>query len=278
MLSSRTMSETGTHWTTHTTIELHGDTVIKRFRSYSQGEPEREWRALTLLAEYAPGLAPTPIEADLAAGIPAVVMSRLDGVPLGEEPIGPAQLRALAEAISLMHHAIPTLVVSEVPLRPFHEVATIDQIQELHQRHERRHRRPVVARAVKEGMAWLAHSDRGGDWRNLPAVFGSGDGNLANYIWNGSGVQVVDFEHSGRSDRAFELAEIAENESVRAAEFDVPFFLQQFDLAADEIDRLRQCHRLLALANLLLLENSANPASSPDTIERQANRLLDVLA
>ena len=34
--------------------------VVKRFRSWDRGEPAREWAALTLLAESAPGLAPAP--------------------------------------------------------------------------------------------------------------------------------------------------------------------------------------------------------------------------
>jgi hypothetical protein len=42
--------------------------VVKSFLQAHRGEPEREWRALTLLAEHAPGLAPEPIRADLAAG------------------------------------------------------------------------------------------------------------------------------------------------------------------------------------------------------------------
>ena len=39
--------------------------VVKRFRSWDRDEPAREWRALRLLAEYAPGLAPRPLSASL---------------------------------------------------------------------------------------------------------------------------------------------------------------------------------------------------------------------
>src|SRR6266567_5050702 len=45
--------------------------AVKRFRSWLHGderphgeEPSREWQALNLLAQYAPGLAPEPIRAD----------------------------------------------------------------------------------------------------------------------------------------------------------------------------------------------------------------------
>src|SRR5262249_45571440 len=52
-----------------TTHEIHIDTcrgvVIKRFRSWDRREPTREWTALRLLAEFAPGLAATPVRAGL---------------------------------------------------------------------------------------------------------------------------------------------------------------------------------------------------------------------
>jgi hypothetical protein len=54
-------------------ITVEEGIAVKRFRSHADGderrlygdEPRREWRALKLLARYAPGLAPTPIRADL---------------------------------------------------------------------------------------------------------------------------------------------------------------------------------------------------------------------
>ena len=41
-------------------VELGPTVVVKRFRSHDQDRHGREWRALTLLAEHAPGLAPEP--------------------------------------------------------------------------------------------------------------------------------------------------------------------------------------------------------------------------
>ena len=51
--------------------------VVKRFRSCRRSEPVREWTALTLLAKFAPGLAPIPISADLDGDSPALTMSLL---------------------------------------------------------------------------------------------------------------------------------------------------------------------------------------------------------
>jgi hypothetical protein len=42
-------------WSTHM-VELRADHVVKRYRHCGDREHEREWRALTLLRAYAPGL------------------------------------------------------------------------------------------------------------------------------------------------------------------------------------------------------------------------------
>lgn len=72
---------TADSWSTHG-LDLGPDTVTKRFRTGFREQSEREWRALTLLDVHAPGLAPTPRHADLAADESTVVMSRLPGGPL----------------------------------------------------------------------------------------------------------------------------------------------------------------------------------------------------
>ncbi|MFF4649032.1 hypothetical protein [Streptomyces sp. NPDC001380] len=87
----------------------------------------------------------------------------------------------------------------------------------------------------------------------------------------------MDFEISGRSDRAFELAEIAEHVSTWVdGSLDVPAFLGRFALALAEAHRLEGLRRLFALIRLLMLLPDApgharNPAG---TLERQARRLL----
>ena len=73
--------------------------VVKRFRSWDRREPAREWTALVLLAEFAPGLAPAPVRADLAAYPPVIEMSPLPGVPLGGSPLSAAQADALVLAL-----------------------------------------------------------------------------------------------------------------------------------------------------------------------------------
>ena len=69
--------------TTHF-VEIRGDVVVKRFRSHAHGEPRREWRALRMLATYAPGLTPRPGACRPGRRAPVVVMSRLGGTAMGK--------------------------------------------------------------------------------------------------------------------------------------------------------------------------------------------------
>ncbi len=48
-------------------VDHEGQVVVKRYVGSQRGEPAREWRALRLLAEHAPRLAPEPVSADLDA-------------------------------------------------------------------------------------------------------------------------------------------------------------------------------------------------------------------
>ncbi|GAA1073200.1 hypothetical protein GCM10009663_11440 [Kitasatospora arboriphila] len=144
------------------------------------------------------------------------------------------------------------------------------------------HASPAVAAALHAGLTWLDASDIAGESQpaRVPAVFGPGDGNLANYLWDGTRVRVVDFEESGRSDRAYELAEITEHVSAWLdGGLDVPAFLGHFDLAPAESARLVDCRRLLALLWLFLLamDRPDRPRNPPGTADHQARRLLALL-
>lgn len=98
--------------------------------------------------------------------------------------------------------------------------------------------------------------------------------------WDGSRVPVVDFEDSGLSDRAFDLAEITEHvASWVDRPLDVVSFLDRFDLTAAERARLGECRRLLALVWLFLLalDDAEHPRNPPGIVERQADRLAELL-
>lgn len=256
--------------------------MIKRFREGGRDRCEREWRALTLLAAYAPGLAPEPVELDVAAARPTVVMSRLPGEPMRGGSLSEQRIKSLAAALEELHAAVPLEVLADVPLRPGHQQGLIAWIRSWAVPQIRPRVAGEVGEIIDQGLMWLTRSglETAGQLE-VPPVFGPGDGSLANYLWDGSRVRVVDFEESGRSDRAFELAEIIEHVASWVEHpVDVGLFLDQFALTAAESIRLDECRRLLALVWLFMLasDNGTNPRNPPGTAERQADRLSHLLA
>jgi Ser/Thr protein kinase RdoA (MazF antagonist) len=114
----------------------------------------------------------------------------------------------------------------------------------------------------------------------VPAVLGQSDGNLANFLWDGQRVRIVDFEDSGRSDRAFELAILVEHVSVwLRGKLDAGRFISMLDLSGAELRRAADFRRVAALFWLIYLR-PGGPSSSrnpPGTLRRQADRLLTLL-
>ncbi|MEU0934624.1 phosphotransferase [Embleya sp. NPDC005971] len=268
------MTET---WSTHD-IEFRDDVVVKRFRSRERAEPLREWQALSLLARYAPGLAPEPIREDIDGEPPVVVMSRLGGVPLRGRDLGQEQLRALAQAIGTLHDAVPTETILALPACTWYPPVVEGKARAWSTGGRELGPDPMVARAFEAGRAWLAERDTPAEpGPGIRPVFGLSDGNLANYLWDGARVRLVDFEISGRSDRAFELAELVEHVSMwpHGTEADTTFFLSCFELSDPEIARLRDFRALFAFVWLLMLlpDSPGHHRNPPGTLERQAARL-----
>jgi Ser/Thr protein kinase RdoA (MazF antagonist) len=261
-------------------IEMRSEMVIKRYRSWHRREPEREWSALTLLAEHAPGLAPMPLEATLDGEAPVVMMSRLDGVPLAA-PLTAGQVAGLVEAIATFQEAIPRRVLMELPPRAGHTTEFLEQVRASGATRPRLGPDPLVRQAYASALDRLARLTPydlvGAD---AVPVLGTGDGNLANYLWDGSRVRFIDFEHSGRSDRAFELAEVTEHISVGVARDDVlSAVLAHVGLTVAEKRHFRNCRLLHALYWLfaVLPDSPSRARNPPGTLERQAARLLTLL-
>ena len=256
--------------------------VMKRFRSWVRGEPAREWAALSLLAESAPGLAPAPLRADLEADPPVIVMEWLAGTPLSSAPLSPAQADALTVALErLWHSAPPATVWAHAMTAALNSIALAGQVQSMVAARSGPVEDPLVSRAWKEAVSWL---DSGAvDDQNCPdseVVLGHGDCNLANYLWDGRQVRIVDFEDSGPSDRAFELAILVEHLSAWSdADLDADTFLASFELTSPERARLHECRRLVGLFWLIMLlpDGPASSWNPSGTLERQANRLLSLL-
>ena len=272
--------------------------VVKRFVEAHRGEPEREWRALTLLAEHAPGLAPEPVLADLAADPPVIEMSLLPGEPLGGRPLTAEQESALVRALGQLWQSVPVSRVVPLPGEADNEAQLVGIVRQLAVQDQDLGDDPVVRAAHSAGLSWLAwavgesgrlagqgsYSDPGGGgragWPGLGAVFGQGDADLANFLWDGDRVRIVDFEDSGLSDRAFELAVLVEHLSAWSdSGLDGDVFLRAFELSAAERSRLADCRRLAAVFWLLRLlpGGDASLRNPPGTLRRQAERLLALL-
>jgi Ser/Thr protein kinase RdoA (MazF antagonist) len=262
-------------------IDPERGVVTKRFRSWARNEPGREWTALCLLAGSAPGLAAQPLGADLDGHPPAITMSWLPGEPLGTGVLSPAQMRALARSLDQLWQPAPPATLAASPGGAPNPAAFTSQVGAILAAGHDLGDDPLVHRARAAAAAWL---DSGALDRQSPAgshtVLGQGDSNLANFLWDGHRVRLVDFEDSGPSDRAFELALLVEHISAwSGAHLDADTFLALFHLTKAETARLLQFRRLAALFWLTLLRPGSQSSrhNPPGTLNRQADRLLALL-
>ncbi|MEV0268989.1 phosphotransferase [Hamadaea sp. NPDC050747] len=238
-----------------------GDVLVKRYASWDRGEHLREWTVLSALAVAAPDLVPCPVESGVDAVPPWLSMRVLPGEPLSGRLDG-VRLDALEVALRRLW-SVP---VGSLPLRRFDPAYCCDEV-----------RRRLAGSARPGGVA--------GDAFDValgvpplpvvsPSVVGHGDPNLANYLWDGVRVRVVDFEDAGASDVAYELATLVEHLSAR--EVDADLFCARFaDLGLDA-GRLRLARVWWAAfwLHLLLPGGPAARRNPPGTLEAQALRLL----
>jgi aminoglycoside phosphotransferase (APT) family kinase protein len=255
-------------------VAIDGDVVRKRYRRTSRGEPDREWAALVLLDEHAPGLAPRPIAREVEP--PVVVMSRVVGVPL-ETVLTPVQLTAMVDAYLLLF-AVP--VQPDTPQRyNAPGVFLRDNAEWIAEEHSRTEVAPVVRRALAAARAWHADLPPGLEEIHDPVV-AQGDGRVDNMLWDGSRVRLIDFEYFGVGDLAFEVADLAEHISARLGGLrDPKAVIAGFNLTPARLARMQEYRIVLATFWLLMLlpgnpGHDLNPEGS-DAI--QARHLLDLL-
>ncbi|MEV0619147.1 aminoglycoside phosphotransferase family protein [Nonomuraea sp. NPDC050404] len=263
-------------------IDIQGEVVTKRYRSWDRREPHREWAALTLLAEHAPGLSPAPISADLDGTPPTVTMSRLPGTPLRGLHANPHVVEAMAATLTHLHRDVPA--GEELAYAAWNPDAALALVQSRAAAKPDLGDDPEVRRAFAEGVSWLAAAGRTSDRLRAgatPPVLGLADGNLANYLWDPetARVRLLDWEDSGRADRAFELAEVAEHISHVDGDLDSDLLVDLLVPEPAEKARVREFRRLLALGWLLILGPGGPSATRnpPGTLERQAGRVLALL-
>jgi thiamine kinase-like enzyme len=111
-------------------------------------------------------------------------------------------------------------------------------------------------------------------------VFTHGDGNLGNFLWDGVGCHVVDFEDAGVSDPAYEAADLLEHVSVRLRGLiEADDLIEALGLSRSQQARLRGFRRLMAVYWLLMLlpGNPAHHRNPPGSLEWQAAHLGQLL-
>lgn len=177
---------------------------------------EREWAALTLLAEHEVSDVPRPLWLDDDHSVPAIGMSLIAGTPLMESTDREAALRGLAHT---------TRHLQSVPLSGL--LADIERIDsgthymkrltgswpELLIDHEDD---PLTSKMRALLAAWRASGDAElVSAKEAPSVFSRGDANLLNWLRDGDNTPCVDFEYSGHSTVFFDAADLIEHISAR---------------------------------------------------------------
>lgn len=258
-------------------VTVGGDVVRKRYVSWDDGEPEREWSALQHLALEAPDLAPSPLDRAVEDGRPVVVMSLVAGEPLGGR-LSVAQEQGLAEAMRRLF-AVP--VPGELAERANAPAVLRDKVHEwLVEDYD-------LTACQDAGLVLIA-KDRAVDWLatvNLPDIvdpmIAIGDGNLDNVLWDGEVCRLIDWEEYGASDLAHEIADVVEHASSRLTRsLDVEALIAEFGLDGSQRARLEQHRALLACFWLMkMLPGNGgfvrNPAGSTEDQARHVLALLD---
>jgi hypothetical protein len=242
-------------------VSIEGSVVTKRYVSVERDEHLREWAALGAISAQTSDLAPTPLS--LTAG-PTLTMSLVPGRSLAGV-LTQAELDGLELALRTLW-SLPTdgVLPSLLPVLIKRVRRDIDGF--------------TASGLVEE--ARLAAADWLTDGPDLllessAAVIGHGDPNLANYLWDGERVRIVDFEDAGVSDVALELATLVEHLSARQTDWTA--FLNRFPV--DPL-RLLTARRLWAIFWLTLLRPGGPSAhrNPPETPAEQAKRVLSLLA
>ena len=253
-----------------------GARVVKLFRPHDRHEPEREWEGLAIA--FGLGIGPRPILFDPVGELPAVVMTRVAGLPRAAALLSPDDIAAIGRAHVAIHAAPRS---PSTPLAINHPARIRARTRAALQSHLIPQAAPeIVQLAWARGGAWLASPDATSLDEPPRLAFCRGDPNLANYLFDGDDLRLVDFEDCGVNDPAFELADMAEHLNSRAVPETAWELLQDvFELAPPDRTRFRLGRRLAALfwLTILVLREASARARGPETAEEQAGRVVELL-
>lgn len=254
--------------------------VEKHYRSWEQGEPEREWDTLVLLDRVLPDFAPRPIERRWDDGGPVVVMTRVPGTPLGDRPLAAVQVAAVADALTRLH-GLGVASLDGVPARNLGCEEMLERVRAWSAGIGYDGASARVVEALTAGREWLVERAAAELEPEHPCpVLTNADGNLGNYLWDGRRCRVVDFEDAGLSELGYEVADLLEHLSVSlGCQIEPESFMARLGLDGAGRVHVRRCRRLFAIFWLLMLlpGNPAHARNPVGSLERQARRTLDLL-
>jgi Ser/Thr protein kinase RdoA (MazF antagonist) len=223
---------------------------VKVYRANDRNRAEREWHALIALAALKLPEAPTPYRYDPDPALPIVVMQLVAGTPLGDRPLTDRQLTALhhahARLFEITPSVLPRVALSAVGTDARQMLRRVEHAYAAHANTDGA--TPGARQALSCWQAWSTSPDPELLTAPRQSVFGRGDPNLRNCLWNGHTLRIIDFEYAGWSDRAHELADLIEHPESRATPDPTwQAFVDRFDLPDLERQRLHAARRLLAL-------------------------------
>ena len=262
-------------------VAIGATEVRKAFVADHEEQAEREWAALTLLAEHAPGLAPRPLRREDGA-TPVIVMERLPGRPLAPRPLTPGQTQALGASLRRLYD-VPVELVRQAGIGPRrygaaeHAQVMVEWLADEHDLDECRDP-GLVGEALGLARAYVAAPP-------VPeprhTALGIADLNPANVLWDGRTVRLVDFEDGGLSDPAYELADHVEHLGSRLpGVYDVDALPRAAGLDDDARERMEAYRPLWAAFWLaMLLPGNGGWRRNPrGTTEDQAAHFMALVA
>ena len=225
------------------------------FKVYTQDQKARVFRevgGLSLLHEHGVHIAPLLHYAQFTDNPQYAVMAFLEGSHLGNASLSYTQLECLWRVTQQLHAITPSTI--ELPLWKidWDIHARLEALRKDHATLESRHVTGDIAEARTLAGHWLRSGDPQVLSERGPVVFSRGDQNLANCLWDGTELRVIDLEYCGWNDRAFDLASLVEHIQSRGTSGDLwELFIDRFDLSSMERRRFKAAQRRLALSWLL---------------------------
>ena len=263
----------------HHVFAVDSSTVVKVYRSWHSGEPDREWAALGRCEGV--GIAPAPVAYDTAEP-PVVVMARVAGKTLPCRDLTTDHMLRIGRSHRQVHALAP-------PATPFRAGTAADQLSRTRAMFAEwdpsadhlANTTELVRDAGHRARQWLDTDEPDGAVTGGEARFCRGDPNLSNYLWTDEGLHLVDWEDSGVGDPIYEAADMAEHLSTRELGDDMWEALADGSgIGRSDGARLMTARRLVACFWLVVLERrrKRGDAVFQLTLEDQAERVVLLLS